>query len=99
MALTYRLHSLAKSELMNAVDWYENERKGRGAKFLIAYLKTLKTLLANPLTFSKDFDEVRKAHVTKFPYTIYYEAIGNELFIYAVFHHKRSPDAWKGRTN
>ncbi len=27
MALTYRLHSLAKKELIDAVDWYENERK------------------------------------------------------------------------
>jgi hypothetical protein len=72
MALTYRLHSLAKTELMDAVDWYEAERKGRGAKFLTAYLKTLKNLLTNPLTLSIDFDEVLKAHIAKFPYTIYY---------------------------
>jgi toxin ParE1/3/4 len=97
MALTYRLHSLAKTELMDAVDWYEEERKGRGAKFFIAYLKTLKTILANPLTFSKDFGEVRKANVSKFPYTIYYEIFGNEVLIYAIFHHKRSPESWKIR--
>jgi toxin ParE1/3/4 len=98
MALTYRLHSLAKKELINAIDWYENERKGRGAKFLIAYLETIKTLIANPLAFPKDFNEVRKAYVPKFPYTVYYEVFGNEAFIYAVFHHKRNPEVWKDRT-
>lgn len=51
MASTYQLHSLARKELMDAVDWYENERKGRGAKFFIAYLTTLKLILANPMGF------------------------------------------------
>lgn len=51
MALTYLLHSSAKKELMDAVDWYENERKGRSGKFFIAYLTTLKLILANPLNF------------------------------------------------
>lgn len=97
MALTYRLHSLAKKELLESVDWYENERKGRGAKFLIAYLKTLKLLLSNPLAFPKDFYEVRKLYVPKFPFTIYYEVFGNEVFIYAIFHQKRDPETWKNR--
>jgi plasmid stabilization system protein ParE len=97
MALTYRLHSLAKKELIEAIDWYEKERKGRGAKFFIAYLKSIQLILANPLTFPKDFDEVRKFYVSKFPYTIFYEVFGNELFIYAIFHHKREPDSWKHR--
>jgi plasmid stabilization system protein ParE len=99
MALTYQLHSLAKKELMDAVDWYENERKGRGAKFFIAYLTTLKLILANPLSFSTDFDEVRKAYIQKFPYTIYYSVKNNDVFIYAVFHHGRSPEMWKDRTD
>lgn len=98
MASTYQLHSLARKELMDAVDWYENERKGRGAKFFIAYLTTLKLILANPMGFSTDFDEVRKAHIQKFPYTIYYGVTGNNVFVYAVFHHKRAPETWKDRT-
>ena len=97
MALTYHLHSLAKKELTEAVDWYENERKGRGAKFLIAYLKTLKIILANPSTFPKDFDEVRKTYIPKFPYTVYFEIMGNEVLIYAIFHQKRHPDVWRER--
>ena len=37
MVSTYRLHSLANKELIEAIDWYEKERKGRGAKFFVAY--------------------------------------------------------------
>ena len=99
MALTYRLHFLVKQELTDAVDWYEKERKGRGGKFFMAYLKVIKRLLANPLSFSADFDDVRKAHITDFPYTIYYEVFGNEVLIYAIFHQKRYQDAWKDRIN
>jgi toxin ParE1/3/4 len=82
---------------MKAVDWYEGERKGRGAKFLIAYLKTLEAILANPETFSKDFDKFRKANIPKFPYSIYYETLGHEVLIYAIFYHKRSFESWKIR--
>lgn len=35
MASTYQLHSLAKKELMEAVDWYEEERKNCFAKLLL----------------------------------------------------------------
>ncbi len=97
MALTYRLHFSAKKELTDAVDWYEAERKGRGARFFIAYLKTLKAILSNPTAFPKDFDEVRKANLQKFPYSIYFEEVGNEVFVYSVFHNKRDPEAWKKR--
>ena len=97
MASTYQLHSLAKRELTDSVDWYEEERRGRGAKFFVAYLTTLTTILSNPFAFPKDFDEVRKAHIQKFPYSIYYEAFDGEIFIYSVFHNKRDPDAWKAR--
>jgi plasmid stabilization system protein ParE len=97
MALTYKLHSLAKNELIEAIDWYEQERKGRGAKFFIAYLNTVKILIANPLSFPIDFDAVRKIHFIKFPYTIYYEIHGNEVFIYSIFHQRRNPEAWKDR--
>lgn len=97
MASTYQLHSLAKKELADAVDWYEEERKGRGAKFFVAYLKTLKALLANPSVYPIDFDKVRKANLPKFPYSIYFEEVGNELFVYSVFHNKRDPAAWKKR--
>ena len=99
MASTYRLHALAKKELIDAVDWYENERKGRGAKFFVAYLKTINIVLTNPYAFSIDFDEVRKAYIPKFPYTIFYEVVGQEIFIYSVFHQKREPDVWKDRTS
>ncbi len=73
--------------------------KGRGAKFFVAYLKTIKIVLSNPLSFPKDFEEVRKVHIPKFPYAIFYEVVGQEVFIYAVFHQKREPDVWKDRTS
>lgn len=84
---------------MDAVDWYENERKDRGAKFFVAYLKTINIILANPLSFPKDFNEVHRAFIPQFPYTIYYEVVGQEIFIYSVFHQKREPDVWKDRTS
>ena len=94
MASKYLIHSSAKQELTDAIDWYEKERKGRGARFFIAYLKTINAILVNPFIFPKEFEEVRKAQVQKFPYTIFYELHENEVFIYAVFHHKRNPEAW-----
>jgi plasmid stabilization system protein ParE len=97
MALTYRLHSLAKKELIEAIDWYENERKGRGAKFYEVYLHTIKNLLANPTTSPIEFDEIRRVYLLKFPYTLYYEIFGNEIFIYTVFHQRRNPESWKER--
>lgn len=98
MALTFQLHSSARLELNEAIDWYEKKRKGRGRRFFVAYLKILKAILANPNSFPIDFEEVRKANVPKFTYIIFFEVQENEVFVYAIFHQKREPESWKTRT-
>lgn len=91
MASTYRLHSLAKKELNDAIDWYEKDRKGRGRKFFIAYLEAIRFILASPLACPLVFAETRKMQVQKFPYTIFYEVFGDEIFVYSLFHNSREP--------
>lgn len=93
MALTYRLHAEAKKELTESVDWYEKERKGRGAKFFIAYLKTLKLILSNPLDFPQDFDEVRKTYIQSFLLRFITKFLEMRCLFMLYF----NPDTWKNR--
>ena len=95
--MQYRLHPHAKQELTEAVQWYEAAQAGLGSDFFNEYLRVLKLLLENPQLYPHDFDEVRKAVLSRFPYSVYYAATAEVVTVYSVFHHKRQLGDWYER--
>lgn len=91
--MKYRLHPLAKQELQDAILWYEAAQPGLGAIFFEEYQRVLSHMLETPLLYPQDFDTFRKAVLSRFPYSIYYQATGQILTVYSVFHHKRSNES------
>lgn len=90
-------HALAQEEVKDAYLYYESNSPGLGDKFLDS-LDTLFDLISeNPKLYSTDFNEIRKAPLKKFPFSIYYEIVGDKILVYSVFHQKRNPDDWKGK--
>lgn len=66
----------ADLEIEEALQYYENIRKGLGEKFLLDYKDHLKTLYKFPL-FEEKYNAVRTLPLKKFPYTIHFTV--NEL--------------------
>jgi toxin ParE1/3/4 len=87
----------AELDIEDAMDWYENEQKGLGRKYLNSVTDCFKAILKNPLAFATIFLKIRKANTKKFPYSVFYQIGGNEVIVFAVIHSHRSEKRWKER--
>lgn len=95
---TLSFHLLAREEVSDAYQYYEAQKAELGNTFLAALDDALNLILENPKLHPIDFENIRKALLKKFPFTIYYEAIEDRIFIYSVFHQSRNPSIWQYRT-
>ena len=92
-----KFHLLAREEVSDAYLYYENQKLGLGDNFLENLDDIFNLILDNPNLYPKDFEEVRKALLKKFPFTIYYEIVEEQIFVYSVFHQSRNPENWRQR--
>lgn len=76
-----------------AVDWYETQRGGLGDRFKAAVRAALTAIEERPNSFPAVDDRYRRALVAKFPYTIYFRIETDRIFVRAILHGHRSPDA------
>ncbi|MBP6759017.1 MAG: type II toxin-antitoxin system RelE/ParE family toxin [Flavobacterium sp.] len=84
--------SLAESEIEEAIEFYEDKRKGLGKQFLLYFKGYLKILKTNPELFSiKKAPFYRELPLKKFPFVIIYEVFQYKVIIYSVFHTSRNP--------
>lgn len=97
MSLPVALRRRAQNEFDDAVDWYERQRPGRGARFAVAVQRVLGNIAAAPERFPAVYDDVREAAVLRFPYAIYYRIDPARITVIAVFHAARDPADWQSR--
>ena len=90
-------HDLAARELLDAREYYDDLVFGLGKKFVIEIERCIKIIKANPLANPIIRDNIRKAVVIKFPYSILYRVEKNIVYILAVMHQKKEPKYWTKR--
>jgi plasmid stabilization system protein ParE len=95
MRLIY--HPEAEAELIEAAQFYEARVPQLGADFLEAAGRTLSHLLQAPERWRIIEADVRRYSMPRFPYSIYYRVLPNELRILAFAHHRRHPEYWRYR--
>jgi hypothetical protein len=67
-----RFHELARRELFEARDYYDDLVYRLGEKFIIEIERCLNIIKTNPLAYPVVKQNVRKAVVIKFPFSILY---------------------------
>lgn len=72
MPYKIEVRSLAAIEIIEAYDWYEVQREGLGAEFLIKLDDFFNSLLRNPLIYAYYEKPVRQGKINHFPYTVVY---------------------------
>lgn len=92
-----RFHELAKRELLEARDYYDDLVYRLGEKFVIEVERCLNIIKTNPLAYPVVKQNVRKAVVIKFPFSILYRMEKDNIYILAVMHQKRKPKYWVER--
>jgi plasmid stabilization system protein ParE len=90
-------HELAGRELLDVRDYYDDLVFGLGEKFIIEVDRCLNVIKANPLAYPITKENIRKAVIIKFPYSILYRLEKNSIYILAVMHQKRKPRYWTER--
>ena len=92
----------AEDELIEAENWYERQRSGLGREFRAAIDDGMERLLKAPLAASPIVNlppsiGARRVLVKRFPYSIVFIEHGEDLWVVAFAHHRRSPGYWRER--
>jgi toxin ParE1/3/4 len=87
----------AQTDIKETARWYEDRESGLGLRFLREIRTSLEHISDNPSMFPIIEEDVRRALIHKFPYSIYFINDPDAIAIIAVLHQHRRPGAWKSR--
>ena len=89
---------VARQELINAQDWYENASHGLGRRFRAAVNSLVERMSVNPGQFPVVYKNIRRAVMRRFPYALMFIVEPDDaLTVIACFHGSRDPAQWQKR--
>ncbi len=88
----------AESDIEDAYQWYEAQRKGLGENFLLCVEEGLARITRNPEIYSVVYKDIRRILIHRFPFSVFFIDGENNISVLAVLHARRNPKKWKGRT-
>src|SRR5579862_9012389 len=97
MKLRLLLRPEAEVDVSNAYQWYEEQLKGLGRKFLSSVEKSLHAIQTNPARFPVVHRNIRRSLPQHFPYAIFFIREEEAVVVIAVLHQARDPRRWKVR--
>lgn len=92
-----RFLSVARTELVEAVRYYELQRTGLGGEFRDAVRDAVNRIKAFPAAWHPLDETIRRCQVHRFPYGVIYSPLASEIVLIAVAHLHREPDYWRER--
>ena len=95
--MSVRFHRAATTELVEARNWYERARPGLGDAFATEVERVVSLIDQFPLRFPFHDNDIRRASLRRFPFSIYFEMAADIRYIWAVFHHRRDWTAMERR--
>jgi plasmid stabilization system protein ParE len=98
--VTVRYHPDARTEVLEATEWYEERRPMLGVDFL-ADLRRAEAMIARHPTAWPRWPgvalEVRRFKLARFPYCLAFQSTGEDVAVLAVAHQRRRPFYWLSR--
>jgi toxin ParE1/3/4 len=94
---TVTASSAAESDLVEAIDWYEQQSAGLGAQLLEEVAALRERLATNPFQVPVLYRDARRASLRRFPYILIFRVRDEEVRLLAVFHTSRNPRRWRSR--
>lgn len=93
-----RIHSLARAEVREAVEFYNDARGGLGDDFANELEAALARIGRQPKASAPYGNGYRKCVFSRrFPYVIFYYEYEDHVWVASVFHTSREPDSWMDR--
>ena len=100
MSYKIKLDPLARLDIEDNIDWYNQQQPKLGNRFYKHVKETLKLIKQNPFSFPVKYKNTRSVPVKKFPFTIHY-LVDNEnknVAILSVFKTVQNPTKWEKGT-
>ena len=89
MSWLVRVRPEAELDVVVAATWYESQRRGLGGEFVDEVSRTVASLADGPLQNPETFEGVRRILARRFPYSITYQVVGEEVIVMSVLHMSR----------
>jgi plasmid stabilization system protein ParE len=90
-----QLSARARLEIRAAGRWYLAQSPQTAKRFLQAVDVLLGRIGTSPRLWRVHGKSARRAPIPRFPYSIYYQEVGDTVYVLAVVHAHRHPDAWR----
>ncbi len=97
--MNYSFHPEAEKEFIKAIQYYEEKERELGLDFSMEVHKSVTRILANPESWTKVSDSIRRILIKRFPFGVlyHYDSESDHVFIVAVMHLRREPGYWEKR--
>lgn len=95
--MNYFFHPAAKSEFLDAVEYYEGCEEGLGYDFSAEIYSAIQTILRYPKAWPILTDDVHRFLTNRFPFGVLYVMEEDHILIIAIMHLHRSPGYWSER--
>ncbi|MEN3328449.1 MAG: hypothetical protein V7638_3256 [Acidobacteriota bacterium] len=90
----YRFTSAARTELSQAILYYEQRENGLGAAFLDEVADPINRILEHPTAWHPLSPRTRRCPTHRFPFGLIYQIRTDEILIVAVMDLRRDPERW-----
>ncbi|MEO6065699.1 MAG: type II toxin-antitoxin system RelE/ParE family toxin [Lysobacterales bacterium] len=97
MTLPIVFRRVARSEFLDAANWYESQRAGLGVEFIAEIDRCITRLAEHPDGLAMVRPQIRRITAQRFPFSVYFRIETSRIVVLAVFHGRRDPLIWQGR--
>ena len=87
----------ARADLLDAFQWYQEQRPGLGFDFKLCVDEVISKIQRNPLIHKEIGNGIRRSVTSRFPFGVFYLVENEKIIILAVLHARRDPAKWKKR--
>jgi plasmid stabilization system protein ParE len=96
--MSYSFLPEAETEYLEAVRFYEEQQAKLGLSLITEFEKVIALVVMRPHAWKQIHPAgIRRVELSRFPYSLFYRVIGNEIQITAFAHHRRRPGYWLKR--
>lgn len=90
-------HPEARAEYLAAIQRYNEIAPDLGPGLVAEVERVLEFTARMPLAGVLVMQNVRRVVLRRFPYSMFYQIVGDEIHVVAVSHHRRRPGYWRHR--